>query len=364
LVQSIRIVEKIGTVGRAVKGPRLLNLDEQHTQGLVEFLVHDGGLDTEDGIDVLDMFKVLVQVEFPQDIPHLVVGELFRIGNTLLLDTGPDGLDNLVRDLGRLLGLELGKNLFEVVEPDVRGIRYLVGGFLVGGLGIVDDMGDEGSTLGIVTDEDTLLVLGDELSLVAFLTHVRGDDEILEIDELVVDVFPVVLVGVAGLTVFLAMDIRGVFVGTLDLEKLVQETDVLATSPLGNVLLLLKVVENVLGVLQKVSLLGLFQFGDLVFGLGNLVLDIEELLHLLGLSVLLGLLLVGFDIGFQFGDGIGFDGMKPGQHLGVFLVDGARHVGFLLGIDGGWSGSEGERSGGWAALRGEPFFHVMGDRIT
>jgi len=107
LVQSIGIVEKIGTIGRAVEGPRFLNLDEEHTQGLVELLVHHGGLDTEDGIDVLDMLKVLVEVEFPQNVPHLVVGELFRIGNTLLLDPSPDGLDNLVRDLSRLLGLKL-----------------------------------------------------------------------------------------------------------------------------------------------------------------------------------------------------------------------------------------------------------------
>ena len=152
--------------------PRLLNLNKKYTQGFVQFLVHNRRFDSKERIDVLDVFKILVEAQFPQNIAHLIVIDLGHILDTLLLDSGSDRPDHLFRDLGRLFGLELRQDLLEMVETDVGRIGHLVRRLFVRGFAAINDVGDELTAILVIAYENALFVLGDHLTTPAELADV------------------------------------------------------------------------------------------------------------------------------------------------------------------------------------------------
>ena len=178
--------------------PRPLDLDKQHTKGLMELFIHDGRLYAEQRIDILDVLEIPVQIQLFQDLPHFVVINQRHIGDPLLLDSRANGVDDRLRNLRGLLRLKLRQNFFEMIQTYVGSIGDFVGRFFVIRLRIVDNMGNKRRAFVVITYHYSLFILGDEFAPMARFAHVGGHDEILEIDEFVVDIAPILLVYVLG----------------------------------------------------------------------------------------------------------------------------------------------------------------------
>jgi len=249
LKERIRIIEEIRPPGGAEHRPRLLYLNKEHAQRLVQLLAHDRRLYSKLRIDVLNMLKVFVVAEFPQNLAHFRVIERRIVFNTLLLEPHFDGIDDLFRYLRGLLGLELGEDFLEMVEANIGGIRDLIRRLFVGGFGPVDDVHQEFPAKVVVTDENALFLLRDQLALGAELADVGGDDKVVDVTDFVIDVLPIFQVGLFRLRVFVAVDIVGVGGFRLDFEEGVENIGAGRRGGIRNLLFLLEILENEFGVL-------------------------------------------------------------------------------------------------------------------
>ncbi len=172
-------MEEIGAIEGTVHHPWLLDFDKQDAQDFLEFFGHDRGMNAEDGIDVLDMFKILVETQLFQDLAHLLVIDFRQVRDALFLDPFANGFHHIHWNLRRLLGQKLRQNLAKMVQTNVRIVRDFVRRLLVTRLLIVNNVRREMSTLSVIANENTFVVLGDEFSDTAFFANVGGDEVVL-----------------------------------------------------------------------------------------------------------------------------------------------------------------------------------------
>ena len=130
LVDGVVVIEEINSVVRAVLGVRPLYLHEQVAELLFEFLRHDRRFDAQFVLDEGDMFVIFVVTKLLQNFLGLSVCDLSGV-DSLFFNLLSDVLQDSVRDLCSLFGLELGEYLPEMIDPFVGVETDLFWGFLI-----------------------------------------------------------------------------------------------------------------------------------------------------------------------------------------------------------------------------------------
>ena len=162
LKQRVSAIEEIRPVNRAVNCPRLLNLNKQDAQSVLQFVAHYRRLYSKDRVNILNVLEVPIESEFLQNLAHLLVIDLVhQVLDPLLLNATSNRLDDMGRDLRRLLRLKLRQNLLEMIQTHVGIVSDLVRRLFVNRLLVVHNILDVGTALLVVANHDALVFLGD-----------------------------------------------------------------------------------------------------------------------------------------------------------------------------------------------------------
>jgi hypothetical protein len=74
---------KVRAVWRTVQRPRFLDLYKEDAERFVQLFGHKRFY-SKNRINILDVFKIFIQPEFPQDFAHSVVGYGGNVGDPFL----------------------------------------------------------------------------------------------------------------------------------------------------------------------------------------------------------------------------------------------------------------------------------------
>lgn len=230
--------------------PRFLYLYKQNAQCVLQLVTHDRWLDSKNRVDVLDMLEIPIEPQLLQNLAHLLVIDLVdHVLDPLLLDSPPNRLDHMGRNLRRLFRLKLRQNLLEMVQTHISVVSDLVGRLFVYGLLVVHNILYIGAAAIVVANHNTLLVLRNQFAGRTLLAHIHRIALVGSVDIVLIHILPIILVEIFRVLV-LGIVVHHILL-RLDFEKRVQNVFV-ARLASGNLLFLLEIVEYIGHIVQQI----------------------------------------------------------------------------------------------------------------